>query len=127
HGWRKMREVLAANSRIAEEHCSKQDHKLGDDLLAETFKGINTDNHDDARKARYRAGNFQRGDRFMARDQPGNQKDENRRGGVEDGGEAAVDILLAPGDHRPGTETGEEGLDDQIPPGPGAMRKPDAL
>ena len=122
-----MIKTPAVNRCAGIEHGAQQHRQLCHHLLAQPGQNINPDDQRHANKAEARAAELPRTGRRAAHNQGGNQEHEDRRGRIQDPGQAAVHKLLAPGQQGPCTDRREHGLNEQLPPSRGVAGQRRAL
>jgi hypothetical protein len=118
----KALEVAAEDRRPGIADGGSDDRELRPELAAQALQGLHADDQADAADAGDHADELARCDRLMPGHHCGDQKGENRRGGVQDRGEAGIDGALGPGDQREGDHTVQTCLKEKSPPSGGVAR-----
>src|SRR5512138_2673400 len=97
-----MAEPAAENSRAGVAEGGAEDGELAERLGAEAAQRVRPDDHNRTKKAERDAEGAAPAHALVGGEEVGEDEGEERGGGVENGGQAAVDAGLAPHDEREG-------------------------
>jgi len=117
------RETLPVDRSAGIEQRPGKHGEFAGDMPAEPLQDVDADDKADTGEANGRAEQFPAVQGLVPGQRQGHDEDVDRRGRVQDAGQAAIDVLLAPGQQRPGTDAVEHRLQEQHPPGTAIARQ----